>query len=49
MLSGLAGRALTEGEQIDPDTFVGKRYLVVVGAGQEGGARVEAVCPMPES
>jgi hypothetical protein len=47
MLSGLIGRALREGEQIDPDTFRGKRYMLVVAAGQSGGTRVEAIVPMP--
>jgi hypothetical protein len=49
LLSGLIGRALKEDEQIDPDASVGKRYMVVVAAGQEGGTRVEAVIPMPGS
>jgi len=47
MLSGLIGRALKEGEQIDPDTFIGKRYMIVVAAGRDGGTRVEAIVPMP--
>jgi hypothetical protein len=47
MLSGLIGRALKEGEQIDPDTYIGKRYLLVVAAGPGGGTRVEAITPMP--
>ncbi len=46
MLSGLLGRALAEGEQIDPDLFVGKPFMVVVAAGQGGGTRVEAIVPM---
>jgi hypothetical protein len=49
MLSGVIGRALKEYEQIDPDMYVGRRYMLVVAAGQEGGTRVEAVVPMPES
>jgi hypothetical protein len=47
MLSGLIGRALKEGEQIEPDTYIGKRYLLVVAAGQGGGTRVEAVAATP--
>jgi hypothetical protein len=47
MLSGLLGRALREGEQIDPDQFIGKRYMLVVAATQGGAARVEAVVPVP--
>ena len=46
MLSGLLGRALKEGEQIDPDQYVGKRYMIVVETGQGGGTRVAAVVPM---
>jgi hypothetical protein len=49
MLAGLLGRALKEGEQIDPEQFVGKRFMIVVAAGQGGGTRVEAVVPMPSA
>jgi hypothetical protein len=49
VLSGMVGRALKENEQIDTDAFLGRRYMLVVAAGQEGGTRVEAVIPMPES
>jgi hypothetical protein len=47
MLSGLIGRALKEGEQIDPDQYIGRKYLIVVAAGQNGGTRVEAIVPAP--
>jgi hypothetical protein len=47
MLTGLMGRPIKEGEQIDPDTFRGKRYMIVVTASQGGGTRVEAIVPMP--
>jgi hypothetical protein len=47
MLSGLVGRALKEGEQINLDDFVGKLYLIIVAAGPGGGTRVEAISPMP--
>jgi len=47
LLSGLIGRALKEGEQVDPDNFIGKRYMIVVAASREGGTRVEAIVPMP--
>jgi hypothetical protein len=46
MLQGLIGRALREGEQIDPDQFIGKRYMLVVAASQNGGTRIEAVVAM---
>lgn len=47
ILSGLLGRALKEGEAIDPDHYLGKQYLLVVAPGQGGGTRVEAVLPCP--
>lgn len=43
ILSGLLGRALKEGEDVDPEALVGKRYLLIVAPGQGGGTRVEAV------
>jgi hypothetical protein len=46
MLSGLLGRALKEGENIDLNSFVGKKFMLIVGAGQGGGTRVEVVVPM---
>jgi hypothetical protein len=49
MLAGLLGRALREGESIDPDPFRGKRYMLVVAAGPGGGTRVEAVVAMPDA
>jgi hypothetical protein len=49
MLSGLVGRALKEGEQIDPDTFLGKKYMLVVGVAQGGGTRIEAIVPVPQA
>ena len=49
MLSGLLGRGLKEGEQIDPDQFLGKRFMIVVEAGQGGGTRIGAVVPMQTS
>jgi len=49
MLSGLLGRPLRDGEQIDVAPLVGKRFMVVVAAGREGGTRVEAVTPIPAS
>jgi len=47
LLSGLLGRGLQIGEQIDPDVFIGRKYMVVVAAGPSGSNRVEAVMPMP--
>jgi hypothetical protein len=47
LLGALLGRPLKEGEQVDPDVCLGRRYMIVVATGQEGGTRVEAVIPMP--
>lgn len=47
MLCGLVGRPVNEGEQLDPDTYIGQRYMLVVAAGLGGGTRVEAIMPMP--
>lgn len=46
ILSGLLGRALAQGESIDPDQFIGKRYMIVVASGPQGGSRIEAVVPV---
>jgi hypothetical protein len=47
LLSGLIGRALKEGEQINPDDYIGRMYMIIVAAGPGGGTRVEAISPMP--
>ena len=47
MLAGLIGCALQEGQQVDPDHYIGRRYMIVVGTAQNGGTRVEAIVPMP--
>jgi hypothetical protein len=49
MLAGILGRALKEGEEVDLQTYIGRPYMVVVAAGQQGGTRVEAIVPMPQS
>ena len=49
MLAGILGRALKEGEEIDLQAYVGKPYMIVVAAGQQGGTRVEAIMPMPQN
>jgi hypothetical protein len=46
MLAGVIGRALVENELIDTNTYVGKRFMIVVQAGPEGGSRIEAVAAM---
>jgi hypothetical protein len=49
MLAGLIGRPLKEGETIDPDQYIGRRYMIIVAAGQDGGTRVEVVTPIASS
>jgi hypothetical protein len=46
ILSGLLGRPLEVDEEIDPQEFVNRSYLVVVSAG-ETGTYVDAVIPTP--
>lgn len=47
MLNGLLGRALQPGEAVDVQQFVGKTYLLIVAAGENGGTRVETVSAPP--
>jgi hypothetical protein len=47
MLSGLIGRPLADRESADPNSCLGKRYRILVGAGQGGGTRIEFVTPIP--
>jgi hypothetical protein len=47
MLAGLVGRSLQEKEQIDPDPYRGKRYVIKIAATEKGATRVESVVPMP--
>ena len=46
MLAGILGRALQLGEQVDPEQHVGRRFLIVVAASQNGSTRIEAVAPV---
>lgn len=45
MLIALAGRALAAGEALDLGTLIGKQYMVMVAATEQGGTRVETVAP----
>jgi hypothetical protein len=46
MLNGIVGRALNVDEEVDITPFVGRPYLIVVAA-SENGTRVEAVIAAP--
>lgn len=46
MLAGLIGHALKEREQIDPDAYIGKKYIGIVAISKGGGTRVETIVPM---
>jgi hypothetical protein len=46
MLSGLLGRTLADRESADPAAYIGKRYRVLIGAGQGGGTRIEFITPI---
>jgi len=43
MLSGLSGHPLQLDEEVDPDQYIGRSYLIVVIACDTGGSRVETV------
>jgi len=45
VLSGLAGQKIEVGDSVDPDKFVGKRYMVVVEETESGATRVESILP----
>jgi len=47
ILSGVIGKSLAVGEELDLSKYVGKTYLVVVGETDRGGSRVESVTPAP--
>lgn len=43
IISGLIGRPLQMGENVDIGSLIGRTYLVVVAEGQSGSTRVESV------
>ena len=43
IISGLLGRPLQTGENVDVGSLIGRTYLIVVAEGQTGGTRVESV------
>jgi len=46
LLSGFLGRPVREGESIDPDQFVGRRYTIELRPTRDGAAtHVESVAP----
>ncbi len=45
IIDALAGKTLAEGEDFKPKQFVGRKYMVIVQAGDKGGTRVETVAP----
>lgn len=47
ILSGLLGRALRDGELIEVDSFIGRKYMLVVAPGPGSGTRVDAIVPIP--
>ena len=47
LLAGLIGKPLTIAEAIDPQTYIGKVYAIVVVATQNGGSKVESAATPP--
>jgi len=48
MLSALAGRTISQGEDVNPAQFVGKPYTIVVETTKSGGTRVATVAPIKQ-
>jgi hypothetical protein len=46
ILNALMGKTLVEGETVNLDDYVGRRYTMIVSAGEGGGTRVETVAPI---
>lgn len=47
VLSGITGKPLTAGEDIDLESFIGRTYWIVVVNTDSGGTKVESVSPPP--
>ncbi len=47
ILSGITGKSLVTGEEVDPQSFLGRSYLLVVIDCDGGGTRVETVTLPP--
>ncbi len=47
MLSGITGKTLTPGEDVNLDAHIGKTFLVVVINTESGGTRIDSVSPPP--
>jgi hypothetical protein len=46
-LCGLAGKPLKAGDSYDPDTYIGKRYMLIVTPAKSGnGTRIDTFTPM---
>jgi hypothetical protein len=46
ILNALLGKALSDGESINIADLVGRKYTLIVQAGEGGGTRVETVAPV---
>jgi hypothetical protein len=47
MLAGMTGKPLVPGEKVDLASFVGRNFLIVVAATDNGATRVETVAAPP--
>lgn len=46
MLGGLTGKALTNNQEIDPQEFIGKDYLVIIAPNEQGQGRIDTIVPL---
>jgi hypothetical protein len=47
IVSGMLGKSLTTGEELDLSTLTGQTFLIVVRAGDNGGTYVDSVTKAP--
>jgi hypothetical protein len=47
VVTGMLGKSLPNGEELDTDMFVGRTYLLIVRKGESGGTFVDSVTQAP--
>lgn len=49
ILGGLTGRKIGIGDEVNPDDYIGKEFLLIVAETESGASRVETVLPAAEA
>ena len=47
ILSGMTGKSLNTGEELDTSSLIGQTFLIVIGKGDNGGTFVDSVTKSP--